>query len=77
MPGGAGSPAAGSGPPGGGPLNPNPAGGAPPPPPGVPGAGAGAIPPPGDQKIMGALPEIFSGDRDTADKFIESLKNYF
>ena len=26
---------------------------------------------------MGALPEIFSGDRDTADKFIESLKNYF
>ena len=26
---------------------------------------------------MGALPEIFSSDRDTADKFIEALKNYF
>ena len=71
MPGGSGSPAAGGGPPGGGPPNPNPAGSAPLPPPGVLGTGAGAIPPPGDQKIMGALPEIFSGDRDTADKFIK------
>jgi len=54
---------------------------------GGPGAGGGApVPghnvaqqpaqPPHDVKMMGALPSIFSGDREQADNFVEQLKGY-
>jgi len=58
---------------GGGGGGPGPGGGAP-----GPGQNVAQQPaqPPHDVKMMGALPNIFAGDQEQADNFVEQLKGY-
>ena len=63
IPGGAGPSGGGGGPPGGG-------GG------GAPGGGNPNQPPPGDGKLMGALPMIFEGDHSKAESFLREFSTY-